>query len=327
MYPKKLEKGDQIRVVAPSRSMSIISKEVREIANQRFSDLGLNLTFGEHVEESDKFNSSSIESRISDIHEAFSDNDVDGIITVIGGFNSNQLLDYIDWEIIRENPKPFCGYSDATILNNAILEKAGLVTYYGPHYSTFGQKYHLGYTLDYFKKCLMNDEPFEIKESENWTDDKWYENQEERSLIKNEGWTEIKKGRAEGTVIGGNMGTFSLLQGTDYFPKMKDFILFVEDDDLAGESSAVEFDRYLQSVLQQNNLKNILGVVIGRFPKASKMTNEKIRKIINSKKSLKDLPVIAGVDFAHTDPQITFPIGGKVKITAGNSPKIKFLKH
>ncbi len=138
IYPGKLKQGDEVRVVAPSRSLSIIGKEVQEIANKRFEELGLKLTFGKHVKEIDEFNSSSIQSRVEDLHEAFSDNNVKAVITVIGGFNSNQLLKYIDWNLIKDNPKIFLGYSDITALNNSIFSKTGLVTYSGPHYSTFG---------------------------------------------------------------------------------------------------------------------------------------------------------------------------------------------
>src|SRR3989338_8061462 len=168
IFPEKLKTGDEVRIIAPSKSMAILSKETINIANKRFEKLGLKLSFGKHVNETDEFNSSSIESRIEDLHEAFSDKNVKAVITVIGGFNSNQLLRYIDWDLIKNNPKIFCGYSDITALNNAIFAKTGLVTYSGPHYSSFGQELYFDYTLEYFKKCLFSDEPLEIKPSQNW---------------------------------------------------------------------------------------------------------------------------------------------------------------
>ncbi|MDO8668313.1 MAG: LD-carboxypeptidase, partial [bacterium] len=187
-YPSKLKKGDEIRVIAPARSLAIISKEQRDIANKRFLDLGFKLTFGKHVEEINSFNSSKIESRIEDLHEAFSDKRVRAILTVIGGFNSNQLLRYIDWSIIKSNPKILCGFSDITALSNAIYAKTGLVSYSGPHYSSFGEKLYFDYSLEYFKKCLMSDDAFDILPSENWSDDAWYKEQDNRQIIKNSGW-------------------------------------------------------------------------------------------------------------------------------------------
>ena len=185
IYSEKLKSGDEVRIIAPSRSMAILSEEIKNIANRRFEELGLKLSLGKHVNESDEFNSSLIKSRVDDLHEAFSDKNVKAVITVIGGFNSNQLLRHIDWDLIKNNPKIFLGFSDITALNNAIFVKTGLVTYSGPHYSMFGQKLYFEYTLKYFKNCLMNKKAFEVKPSDSWSDDVWYLNQDKRNLINN----------------------------------------------------------------------------------------------------------------------------------------------
>jgi muramoyltetrapeptide carboxypeptidase LdcA involved in peptidoglycan recycling len=305
--------------------MSIISKETREIANKRFADLGLKLSFGKYVEESDDFVSSSIQSRVEDIHEAFLDKNVKAVFTVIGGFNSNQLLRYLDWNLIKKNPKILCGYSDITALNNAMFAKTGVVSYSGPAYSTFGQELYFDYTLDYFKKCLLSDDPFEIKASETWSDDEWYKNQKERNLIKNNGFLIINEGNASGILLGANLCTFNLLQGTEYFPNLKDSILFIEDDDT---SSPVLFDRDLQSLIHQPSFSGVKGIVFGRFQKKSEMPNDILIKIVKTKKELDNLPVIAGVDFGHTSPIITFPIGGEVSLEAVNGKiKLEIIKH
>jgi len=230
--------------------------------------------------------------------------------------------------LIKKNPKVFCGYSDITVLNNAIFTKTGLVNYYGPHYSTFGQKLHFDYTLDYFKKCIMNEDSFEIMSSDSWSDDLWYKEQDNRNLISNPGYLVINEGSAKGTAIGGNIGTFYLLQGTEYFPDMKGSILFLEDDDLVKADGDVEFDRGLQSLIHQQGFSEVVGLVIGRFQKASQMTDEKIIEIIKSKKELAKIPVIANVDFGHTDPKITFPIGGIVSMEASRQvKKIEVFEH
>ncbi len=325
IYPQKLQSGDEIRVIAPSRSFAIISEELRNIASDRFSKLGLKVSFGSHIEESDDFASSSIKSRIEDIHTAFSDKNVKAIITVLGGFNSNQLLRYLDWELIKNNPKNLCGFSDITALSNAIFAKTGLVSYSGPHYSTFGQKLYFEYTLDYFKKCLFSDAPFKIIPSNEWSDDAWYINQEERNLVKNNGFLMINQGQARGTIIGANLCTFNLLQGTEYFPSLTDSILFIEDDE---ESSPVHFDRDLQSLIHLPNFKEVEGIVIGRFQNASKISDEILVKIIKTKKELDSIPVLANVDFGHTSPIITFPIGGEAELEVGQSTtKLTVTKH
>lgn len=311
VFPDKLKAGDEIRIVAPSRSLAIITSESREIANKRFEELELKSSFGKHVEEVDDFASSTIKSRVEDLHDAFGDKNVKGIITIIGGFNSNQLLSYLNWDLIKANPKIFCGFSDITALNNAIYAKTGLVTYSGPHYSTFAQKLHFEYTLDYFKKCFFSEAPIEIKSSQNWSDDKWYVNQDDRTLIPNPGFLVINEGQTEGTALGANLCTFNLLQGTEYMPSFKDSVLFLEDD---LESQPHHFDRDLQSLIHLPDFSEVKGVVIGRFQKASKMTDSLLTQIIKTKKELQNIPVIANIDFGHTDPKITFPVGGDVKI-------------
>lgn len=309
IYPKKLQKGDEVRVIAPSRSISIITPANREIANKRLTDLGFKITFSKNVEENDEFSSSSIKSRVADIHEAFSDTNVKAVFVVIGGFNCNQLLRYIDWNVIKNNPKVFIGFSDTTALQNAFFSKTGLVTYSGPAWSTFGQKLYFDYTQDYFKKCLMVESGFAVMPSETWSDDTWYLDQDKREMVRNNGWLVINEGKASGTILGANLCTFNLLQGTEYFPDLNDSILFLEDD---SESKDVNFDRDLQSLIHQSSFTGVKGLVIGRFQNASNMTNEKLIKIIKSKEELKNLPVIANVDFGHTSPIITFPLGGEV---------------
>ena len=322
--PNKLQKGDVITVIAPSTSMSIINEKTKNYAKKRFEDMGLKVKYAKHVNEIDEFNSSSIESRLKDLHNAFSDKEVKAVIAIIGGFNSNQLLKYIDWDLIKSNPKIFCGFSDITVLNNAIYAKSGLITYSGPYYSTFGQKLHLEYTIDYFQKCLMAEEPFYIKSSENWSNDEWYKNQDDRYPISNEGYWVLNEGRAEGTIIGANLCTFNLLQGTKYMPSLKDTVLFIEDD---YESLPHTFDRDLQSLIHQPGFEGVRGIVIGRFVKESKMSRSLLEKIVKTKKELNRVPVIANADFGHTDPKITFPIGGFAKISASKKTEIKIIKH
>ena len=325
IYPDKLKRGDEVRVITPAQSLHIINQETRDIAKRRFDELGLRLTFGKHVDECDEFTSSSVQSRIEDLHDAFADKNVKAVLTVIGGYNSNQLLRDIDWQVIRDNPKIFCGYSDITVLSNAILAKTGLVTYSGPHYSTFGMEKYFDYTLEYFTKCLMSDEPIAIKASAEWTDDAWFMDQQNRTPMPNEGWKVINGGAASGVLIGGNLCTLNLLQGTEYMPALKDSILFIED---TASSKLINFDRDLVSLIQQQGFDGVRGIVIGRFQKDSKMDLELLAKSIKSKKELSKMPVIANVDFGHTSPLITFPVGGQVEVDANDaSPNIKITKH
>jgi muramoyltetrapeptide carboxypeptidase len=205
-----------------------------------------------------------------------------------------------------------------------MLAKADLVTYSGPHYSTFGMKLYFDYVLNYFKRCLMTDEPFEVQPSDEWTDDAWYMNQDDRKPKKNEGWWVINKGQACGSIQGGNLCTFNLLQGTEYMPSLKDTILFVEDD---AEVLPHHFDRDMVSLIQQPGFEGVRGIVIGRFQQKSKMSRELLTELIRSKKELKHIPIIANVDFGHTNQLITYPIGGKAEIKISEDSKIVIIKH
>ncbi|MFH1910318.1 MAG: S66 peptidase family protein [bacterium] len=325
MYPQKLQIGDTVRIIAPASSLGIISKENRKVSNRRFQELGLKVELGKHVEEIDEFSSSSIQSRVDDLHAAFQDPDVKAVFAVVGGFNTNQLLDYIDWNLIKTNPKIFCGFSDITALNNAIYTKTGLANYSGPAYASLGKPRNIEYSIEYLKKCLFSNELYEVQPSKKWDDYKWWLGDGEYKDFKNEGWQIIQEGEATGTIIGANLCTLNLLQGTQYFPPLDDAILFLEDD---YESSAFNFDRDLQSLIHLPDFHKVKGIVIGRFELASKVTDSLLDQIIKTKKELQGLPVISGVDFGHTSPMTTFPIGGEVEINAiSANPSIVITKH
>jgi muramoyltetrapeptide carboxypeptidase len=324
----KLKEGDLIRVIAPARSLALIREDQRAIACQRLAQLGLQLSFGKHVEERDEFNSSSIESRLEDLHEAFRDPLVKGVMTVIGGFNSNQLLRHLDWDLIRANPKVFCGYSDITALQNAILRKTGLVTYSGPHFSTFGMKQFSDFTLSHFRRCLFEEAPYGLEPSESWSDDAWYLDQDRREFIPNPGYLALGEGSTEGRLVGGNLCTLNLLQGTEYMPGLEDSVLFVEDDEAMGSMTYVEFDRNLQSLLHLPDFSKVRALLIGRFQKRSEMSEQRLRRILGTKRELSSIPIIGNVDFGHTDPALTLPIGGTARVVVqGGQASITLLRH
>lgn len=312
IYPSKMRQGDKIRVIAPSRSMGVISDENKAFATEVLERLGLKVTFGKHVDECDMMHSSSVESRVSDLHEAFSDSSVKAIITVLGGYNSNQMLDAIDYDLIRQNPKILCGFSDITALGNAIYHKTGLVTYSGLHFSSFAMQKGFDYSLEAFKRIFFSTDELDILPSEEWSDDAWYMDQANRTFHKTDGYKVIHSGSAQGKIIGGNLGTLQLLRGTPYMPSLDGAILFLEEVS-ASSADVYEFDRNLQSLTQVPDFKKVKALVLGRFESSFGMTEEKLRLIL-SKPALRDLPIIANVDFGHTTPMFTFPIGGEAVV-------------
>lgn len=327
MIPNKLKKGDEVRIIAPSRSAVILGEDCKKIATERLENLGLKVTFGKHIYEADEdYLTASIENRVEDLNDAFKDKNVKAILTVIGGFNSNQLLDYIDYDAIRNNPKILCGFSDITALLDSIYAKTGLVTYCGPHYSSFGMKYGFEYELDYFVKMFFQEEEFELSSSKEWSDDLWFIDQEKREFIPNEGMYVINEGEAEGDIVGGNLCTLNLLQGTEYMPSIENKILFIEDDNGAGNAYLMDFDRNLQSLMHLPKFETVKGIVIGRNQKGCNMTKEKWIKLIKNKKELNNIPVIAGADFGHSTPIFTFPVGGHARLIANKDDLKLFIK-
>jgi muramoyltetrapeptide carboxypeptidase len=320
MFAAKLKPGDEIRIIAPSTSMAMVKGKQIEIAVERLNNFGFTISYGKNVEVHDEFFSSTIEERLEDLHAAFSDPNVKGIITATGGYNSNQLLKYIDYDLIKTNPKIFCGYGDITALSLAIYKNTGLVTYSGPNFSSFGMKEGFDYTLQSFLDAVTNDSPYEITPSSFWSDDPWHLEQEDRTFIEQSHYHVIREGKAEGKIIGGNLGAFNLLHGTEFMPSLKDSILFIEDD---LESHPHRFDRDLQSLLHLPDANQIKAILIGRFQKDSNMTDAALAQIIRSKRELENIPVIANVNIGHVHPFVTIPIGATATIVAkGNDTEI-----
>lgn len=310
IIPRKLQSGDEIRIIAPSRSASILSEQGIKQAKKRLEEIGFVVTFGKHIYESDLHHSTSIENRLDDLHEAFLDPDVKGILTVIGGFNSNELIPYLDYEGIQQNPKILCGYSDITALATAITARTGLITYSGPHFSSFHMEQLQEYQIEFFKNCLMQSNAYQIESSFAWSDDAWFLDQDDRNLESTR-WKVYNEGHTKGQLFGGNLCTLNLLQGTPYMPNLENTILFLEDDEMTNPET---FARDLSSLLQSAGRIN--GLAIGRFQRESKMTEEHLLFLFDKLPVLKSIPVLYDVDFGHTQPIFTFPIGGSIEFNS-----------
>lgn len=294
------------------------------VIDARFAALSLRLTYGDHVDERDDFDSSPVRSRVADLHAAFADRGVAAILTVIGGFNSNELLPHLDWDLIAANPKILCGFSDITALQSAILARSGLVTYSGPHWSSFGMRDHFEQTQTWFVQALFGDDPVELQPAQVWTDDLWFLNQDDRQVQANEGWWPLRPGSASGRIVGGNLCTLNLLQGTENMPTLDGALLMLEDD---ATSNPVTFARNLTSLLQLPDAGGVQGLVVGRFQRDSAMSRRLLEQIIDRQDRLRALPVLANVDFGHTNPLATLPIGGQASMTVGDSSALTLTRH
>lgn len=305
--PVRLRSGDTLRIIAPSCSRAFVMEyDNTKWIDERFGAMGLKIEYGDHVDEIDEFDSSSIASRVADLHAAFADPQVDGIVSVIGGFNSNELLPYLDWNLIAENPKVFCGYSDFTALANAVHAKTGLLTYVGAHWSSFGMRDHFEPTGQWFR-AATHEQAWSIEHTGDYTDDLWFMDQDKRIVQETEGPWVLTPGTASGTVIGGNLGTLNLLQGGEFMPPLDGAFLFLEED---AAADIHDFGRNLASLLQMPGAAGIAGLAIGRFQRDSRITRSLLEQLIAKHPVLQGVPVVANLDFGHTSPMFTLPIGG-----------------
>lgn len=329
VVPDKLKRGSEIRVIATSDSLKEEDKPKLDEAKKLFEQLGLKVSFGKHLFDDDgNLGTASITKRLEDLHDAFADSTVNAVWTATGGHNLNQILDGIDYDLIRNHPKIVCGYSDITALLNAIYAKTGLITYYGPNFRSAIHGEWREYNLNYIKKCLFEDGPFEVRPSNVWHDIAYANDKKQVKTLKNDGYWPINTGKVKGTFIGGNMCTFGLIQGTEYMPDIENKILFLEEITLFGDQDEAEFDRNLTSVTQLHGFEKVKGLVIGRFQSGSKISRQNLEQIIRTNYKLEGLPVLANVDFGHTEPKAIVPLGGEVQLSVEEKQcKLKVIKH
>lgn len=316
MIPEKLQPGDEVRVVAPARSASDIDERVLDRAKAALESLGLKVAFSKNAFSRNQRGCPTDDEKVEDLHAAFMDENVKCVLAAIGGFNSNQLLGKINGQIIKDNPKIFGGFSDITVLNHAILAKTGMVTYAMPNFYCFGLPPETDYSLEYFRRCLFAGQPaeFVVQQSETFYDFPWnYDETSPRQALKNNGPRVVQGGSAEGVMIGGNLCSLNLLNGTEYFPK-------IEDD--SYDSIPETLERHVQALMQQSFFRQVKAILVGRFQGESRATDDMISDIILSKNIDSKIPVVVNLDFGHTDPKFTYPVGGKCRIVAGDGTRI-----
>ncbi|NQN60451.1 LD-carboxypeptidase [Streptococcus suis] len=281
--------------------------EANLTAKEKLENLGFKLTFSEHYFENDIFDSAPIASRVADLEAAFADESVDAILTTIGGVNCNELLPYLDFDLIARHPKIFCGYSDTTALLNAIYAKTGMQTYMGPAYSSFKMVQAQEYQTEAWFKAVTQDS-YELTPSPEWSSDAWYLPDAPRTFYQTE-WKVYNPGQASGIAIGGNISSLNLLTGTEFAPRPDKYILFLEE---AEDDDYLIIARHLTALLQA--YPNPQALVFGRFPKETKMTEEILLAILDKHPILQKVPVLYDLDFAHTQPLFTITIGGQVEL-------------
>lgn len=296
LLPPYLKKGDTIGFVCVSGDIKDYSKLER--AKENFETLGYKVVISETAKQRKTYLCGDDEIRAGVLNDFFSDNSINAIIAARGGYGAIRILDKIDYECIKSNPKIFGGYSDITALMLMIYKKTGLVTYNTPMaYSDFGNGISQ-LSIESFFDTLTNG----IEE------------------IKIDNPTVYYNGVSSGVLWGGNLSTIQSLCGQDFIPDEK-FVFVTEDIN----EPVYKIDKMFTQLLNIPDFKkNLSGIILGNF---SGIDNENYFE--SYFKELADtlkVPVISGLKFAHEKEKLTFPIGVHVQFDT-NLGKIIFKKQ
>jgi muramoyltetrapeptide carboxypeptidase len=291
--PKKLEKGSTIGLITPA---SPISEEKFRKAIQNIENLGFKYKTGNHIFDKYGYLAGSDNDRINDLHMMFSDSEIDAIWCIRGGYGTTRIIDALDYNLIKNNPKIFIGFSDITAIHLAIMKKTGLITFHGP----VAASEFTDYTTKCFVDLFLNDE----KAIENYVPDI----NNESEIYKPQS---IVSGKMEGRLVGGNLTLLASLAGTPYQLNPENNIVFIEDID----ERPYRIDRMLTQLLKTTNLSKASGILLGVFEGCEAKEEDKYSlKILETLKDrLGDLgiPVFYGFSFGHIDNNCTIPVGCK----------------
>lgn len=225
------------------------------------------------------------------------------------------LLRGVEWDLLRANPKPLCGYSDITVLLNAMWHMTGTVTFSGPHFSSFAMKDDDAYQTRMFLAALRATAQVRLEPASQWSDDNWYIDGQQRVLLPGSGWKALRPGTATGRLVGGNCSSVLLLQATRYAPTLEGTILLIED---TAAATAGQVQRSLVALSHASGFDGVRGLIFGRFQRGTGLDSDALSELVATlPDAYQRIPILADVEAGHTQPIATFPIGGLVSVQAG----------
>lgn len=302
MIPNKLKKGDTIGVIAPSNCIDEGDLEYINASISLMETSGFKIKFGKYIAENTFKYGTDPKKRAEDINTMFADKDVKAIMCAKGGEDSNSCLDYINYEIIKENPKIICGFSDNTSILNVINDKTNLITYHGPTFKSL-----TSWDTEYAYKEFM----LKFAKAENYI-----------GSIEDE-YETLKDGVAEGKLVGGNLSLFSKLITGKYSINVENKILFLEE--LGFESSPETVNSNIYYLKQNGVFDKISGLWIGNYYHKSRITLEEI--IIRALEDNYNFPIIKSENFGHIDKKSIIPIGINARINTKDDRKVELLEN
>lgn len=296
IFPRKLKRGDTIGLVAPASRTSVmnLTKCVEAV-----EDLGFKAVLGNSADKSFMgYLSGDDDVRAKDINEMFSRTDIDGIFCLRGGYGSCRLIDKLDLEMIRKNPKVFVGYSDITILHLVLNQICNMVTFHGPMVSSNMISKFDDYTKKNFLDTLFMDEELEFKNPEG----------KEINIL--------SEGCAEGVLVGGNLCLLATSIGTPYEVDTRNKILFIEE---VGEYT-YKVDRFLQQLKHSGKFDAVKGIIIGSFKECDpeRKGDASLLEVFNDIIKPLDKPTVYDVECGHCFPTASLPLGANCKLDAVN---------
>ena len=302
IIPEKLKKGDTIGVVAPSDPVTNDNIEEIKKAKEIVEKSGFKVIFSKNLFSNTNGYTATAREKAEDINEMFRNKDVKMIWCAKGGNNSNSVFEYLDFELIKQNPKIICGYSDITSLTNIINARTGLVTFSGTNFKTIATDetdYSYKEAINRFLNCSL-----EFRKEET-------------------GYKTIREGIAEGELVGGNLFLTRGLVCGKYSISFKDKILFLEE--LGMETEPAVVNSFLYYMKQNGVFEQIKGLWIGNYQHESNIQLEKIVLDVLEDEEI-NFPIIKSNNFGHIEKKTVIPIGTKARIDTTKDIKIELLE-
>ena len=301
MIPNKLKKGNTIAVIAPSNAVNEDDTKFLKETEKMFNKYGINVIYGKNIYSNTLGYGATPREKANDLNEAFANSNVQAIFCAKGGENSNTIFEYIDYELIKQNPKIFSGFSDSTFLLNMIYEKTGLTTFHGSTFKAIS---------DWDAPCVFNDKIDKMMNGK-------------LSLNMNpKSFKVIKQGEAKGALIGGNLSLTRALVSGKYNIDFTDKILFLEE--LGFETDPALISNYLYYMKQNEVFKKVKGIWLGNYTHESQITLEQI--LLDTIGDEFKGPIIKSDNFGHIEKKIVVPIGTKAQIDTAMKLPIKLLE-
>ena len=305
VVPAKLQPGDTMGIIAPA---GVVDRTKLDRALERIRALGYRTKYYRDIYAQRGYLAGSDSERVAELHEAFADPECRAIFAARGGYGCIRIVDQIDFDLVRANPKIFIGFSDITVLHAAFWRATGLVTFHGPHPSdSYGRpEGPTDLTAEWLWKTLTKTDrtlPCQIRHHELRT---------------------YRPGSAEGRLVGGNLALVCSLLGSRHSIDFEDNILFFEDTD----EPPYRIDRFLAQLRLSGVFDQVAGIVLGQFTRCvaddadSSLT---LDEVLDDHLSSLKCPILVGFPAGHGNDNVTVPLGVRVRLNA-DEPSLALLE-